>query len=428
MGMGVVKRLWIPAVVALLGAAPAVAQSVVELPADDRALSTDFDEVYRVGSFDGDVWETFGEIAGLAFDGAGNLYILDRQASQVTVVDTEGSFVRTIGQPGEGPGEFRMPMAFTVMRNGRLVVADIGHRSYQLFDTDGEFERMVSMGGGDMIRLGAMAPHPGGNAIISGGGGNVVAMRSGPGGGSSDPGTRPIDLVSLAGDVAEVDPIALAWQPPRDERPRELEGGGMRLRMSMAGPRTFEPALLTGALPDGGVAYADSSTYRIKVVAADGAPMRVLTRPFQPRPVTPRMQEAEKERRLAELEAGDGPQMRIMTNDGSGGGARAISQDAIQEMMRGQIDEMQFYPELPVLMDMRASWSGKLWAQRRGDQPMDPGPIDVVTPEGRYAGTFEAGTLEMPAAFGPAGLTAWIERDEFDVPTVVVKRLPGVLN
>ena len=76
-------------------------------------------------------------------------------------------------------------------------------------------------------------------------------------------------------------------------------------------------------------AYADSSTYGIKIVSADGSLSRVLSRPFEPREVTSRMQEAEKERRLEELEAGEGPRMRIMTNDGSGGGARSISQGSL---------------------------------------------------------------------------------------------------
>ena len=31
----------------------------------------------------------------------------------------------------------------------------------------------------------------------------------------------------------------------------------------------------------------------------------------------------------------------------------------------------------------------------------------------------------MPSAFGPDGLVAFVERDELDVQTVVVKRLPG---
>lgn len=409
------------------GNAPVEAQTVVDLSVQDRALSVDFDEVYRVGSFDGDLWETFGEIVGLAFDGSGNLYVLDRQASQVTVVDADGRFVRTIGQPGEGPGEFRMPMAFTVMRHGQLVVADLGHRSYQLFDAEGTFERMVSMGGGDEIRFGDMAPHPNGSAIISGGGGAVVAMRSGPGA-PETPLTRPVEVISLTGDMADVDPIAQAWKPPREGRPQQLEAGGMRVRMSTAGPRTFEPQLLVSALPDGGVAYTDSTTYTIKVVRADGAVARLLNRPFEPRKVDRRMQDAEKERRLHELEAGEGPRMQVLTRNGSGGGARALSQDAIKDMVRGQIDQMQFYPELPVLMDLKSSWSGKLWAQRRGDAPMDPGAIDVMTTEGQYAGTFSAGSLEMPAAFGPDGLAAWIERDEFEVPTIVVKRLPEVLN
>lgn len=402
-------------------------QTTIELPADDRALSTDFEEVYRVGSFDGDLWETFGEITGLSFDAAGNLFILDRQASQVTVVDARGTFVRTVGQAGEGPGEFRMPTAFTAMPDGSLVIADLGHRSYQLFDADGAFERMVSMGAGDMIRLGEIASHPSGTAIVSGGGSMAISMRSGPGGTPVVPDTRPIDIISLTGDVADVETLAEAWHPPRGDRPQRLEGGGVRIQMSMAGPRTFEPRLLVGVLPDGGVAYADSSAYEINIVRPDGGQSRVLTRNHQPREVTARIQEAEKHRRLADLEEGQGLRMGILTNDGSGG-ARPISQEAMRELMRGQIDQLQFYPELPVLLRLATSWSGKIWAQRRGDEPTDQGAIDIMTPEGQYVGTLPIRSLQMPAAFGPNGLTAWIERDAFDVPTIVVRRLPGVLN
>ena len=34
----------------------------------------------------------------------------------------------------------------------------------------------------------------------------------------------------------------------------------------------------------------------------------------------------------------------------------------------------------------------------------------------------------MPDAFGPDGLAAFIETDEFDVETVVVRRLPATVN
>jgi sugar lactone lactonase YvrE len=100
------------------------------LTGEDRALSADYEEVYRVSSFDGDVWETFGEIAGTAFDANGSLYIFDRQASRITVVDPDGNFVREFRGPGEGPGELRMALGFTVMRDGTTVVLDLGHQAY----------------------------------------------------------------------------------------------------------------------------------------------------------------------------------------------------------------------------------------------------------------------------------------------------------
>ncbi|MFV2008104.1 MAG: hypothetical protein ACC667_11700, partial [Longimicrobiales bacterium] len=39
--------------------------------------------------------------------------------------------------------------------------------------------------------------------------------------------------------------------------------------------------------------------------------------------------------------------------------------------------------------------------------------------------TIAADGMRIPDAFGPGGLVAYIERDEFDVPTILVKRLPG---
>ncbi|MCZ6507368.1 MAG: 6-bladed beta-propeller [Acidobacteria bacterium] len=400
------------------------------MPGEDRPLAADFEEVYRIGSLAGDEWETFGQIGGTAFDAAGNLYVFDRQGNRITMVDREGGFVREIGQAGEGPGEFRIAVQFTVMRDGRLVVADMGHRSYQLFDADGEFERMVSMGdGGGMIRGGDLAPHPDGDAVISGGGGTMIRMSGGPGGSGgppSEPDTRPIDLVSLTGDEVSTRVIAEGWQPPRGE-PTDIEGGGFQFRMSSAGPRTFEPALLVGALPDGGVIFSDSSAYALKVVAPEGGVTGILRRPFHPEPVTEAIEEAERERRLTDLEAGGAPQMRIMVG-GRGGAPQPLGQDQMRQIMENQIAQLQFFHELPVVTGLQTSWTGKVWVQRRGEEPAVPGPIDVLTTSGQYMGTFAAGVTEIPSSFGPDGMAAYIERDEFDVPSVVVRRLPPVLN
>lgn len=417
-----------------LDIAPSAAQEVIDLPGQDREIASNFEEVYRVGSFDGDTWETFGEIAGAGFDEAGNLYLLDRQAALITVIDPEGNYLKTIGGPGEGPGEFRMALSFGVTRDGRAIVMDLGHRSYQLFDPDGEFERMVGMDfTSGAIRVGGFQPYAGGNAVLQTGGGGVQAMaRTGGGGAPAAPTSRPIELISLAGSEVEATTLVEGWMPPAgdgSDEEMELEGGGMRIQMSAgAMPRTWEPALLAGTLPDGGVVFSDSTAYTIKVANASGGVDRVIRRPFSPTPVTERMEEAERERRLAELEAGDGPQMRMMVNNGSGGGAQAVSPEMIRGIQENQISQMRFYPELPVVTGLSTSWTGKVWVERRGDEPEGEGPIDVLTAAGQYVGTLPAGATATPDAFGPNGVAAFIEEDDFGVPVVVVRRLPAVVN
>ena len=413
-------------------AAPAAAQVTVDLPAKDEILPAAFDEVFRVGAMDGADWETFGDIGSVAFDAQGRLYVFDRQSSRVVVTDATGKFIREVGEPGEGPGELRQAMSFTVLRDGSIVISDMGHQAYVLYGPDGAYQRMVSYGGdGGMIVMGDISADPHGDAVFMGGGRMAISMSRGAGGSGGPPQlptNRPIKRISLSGDVAAETVLVEAWQPPRPEGPQTLSGGGMRFSMAMAGPRTFEPGLYMAPLPEGGVAYADTSTYAIKVADGAGALQRILRRPFTPRPVTAAMEEAEKERRLAELEEGGGPQVRMMVQGPGGGAARSISPDAIKEMMKGQLESMQFYPELPVLMNLATGWSGKIWAVRRGRQPTEAGPIDVLTLAGQYVGTFAVGATELPAAFGPEGMVAFIESDEFDVPTVVVRRLPVALR
>ena len=121
--------------------------------AQDRPLSPEFAEVYRAGGTTAPDWAQFGNPTGLAFDGSGNLYVLDPQLFQVAVIDRNGELVRTVGRQGGGPGEFNTPITQVVWRDGRFAVSDMGHNAYQLFAPDGELERFVKMSDGQ----GAMA-------------------------------------------------------------------------------------------------------------------------------------------------------------------------------------------------------------------------------------------------------------------------------
>ena len=88
------------------------------------------------------------------------------------------------------------------------------------------------------------------------------------------------------------------------------------------------------------------------------------------------------------------------------------------------VNEVGFFNEVSIVRGLRTGWDGEIWARRHGKEPGDDaGPIDVLTMDGRYIGTYAEGEVALPAAFGPDGLVAFIERDEMDVRYVVVKRL-----
>ena len=99
--------------------------------------------------------------------------------------------------------------------------------------------------------------------------------------------------------------------------------------------------------------------------------------------------------------------------------------DRYLEAQRAGVENMQFHAEVPVIAAVRVTWDGSLWVERSTEPGTDgPGAIDVLTPDGRYVGTFPTGQLEMPEAFGPDGLAAFVDTDEFDVPVITVGRLP----
>ena len=371
-----------------------VAQEVIELPAEDRILEAEFEEVYRVGSIAGNAWEQFSRVSAVGFGESGNLHVMDDQGGRVVVVSEVGELVHEFGRIGDGPGEFagntNTAVGFTVLRDGRTVVFDPGHSAFDVFGPDGEFDRSVRMPGNAFYGMRTLLPARDGQNVITT---RFEALTMGSPAGGPEPSFRPVYRFVLTGDEAVQDTVIRAWRPPGD-------------------PDGFAPELVAGALPGGELVYTDSSASAIKVAAGNGELTRVLTRPFQPEPVTARIRDREIERQLEEEEER---------------AARRNSRfaAALAEMARERIQNMEFYHEVPVVRDLQTSWEGTIWVLRRGEEPASDGPIDVLTPDGRYIGTFAAGTTAMPDAFGPNGLAAFIERDEFDVASVVVRRLPA---
>ena len=411
----------------------------------DTPLAGDFPEVYRVGGFDAPQWAEFTTAPQLSFDAEGFLYALDSSAGHVVVIDESGSLVRTVGSQGEGPGEFNQPITFVVWPDGRLAVSDLGHNAYQVFTPAGEFERFVRMGSGnDLVsgmtnmRLG-LRPDPARLALVARGlpsqfGAFTDALGALAGTEAEDEegvDDRGLERLDLGGEEVVGETILEAWRPRAESDETEgmslsdLTDPSSMIRMMAGDEKWFEPDFLWDLLPDGGIVYSDSSAYRIRVADRNGQVTRTLTRPLAPTPVNRRIRSAMREHELNALEEGRGEGFLGGLTAETSGAVPASYMEQFREAAREEIENREFFEEIPVLSALRATWDGALWVQRRGEEPWDAsGPIDVMRADGEYVGTFAPDATGMPAAFGPDGLVAFVERDELDIPSIVVRRLP----
>ena len=407
-----------------------------EATAQDRPLAADFEEVYRVGGLNAPTWAQFsdrwfGRALPMGFDAAGNLHVLDPDASQLVVIDSRGELARIVGRKGEGPGEFNRAIDLGVWRDGRFVVMDVGHQAFQIFGPDGGLDDFVKTGREPiMVRFLATRADPRGDAMIVQGPppnpARWAIAESLTGAKPEDRADdRGLERLNLRGDVVTVEPVLWAWRIPREEDewpgPENLKNASpsdlARMASEIEGKRRFlEPELHWDILADGTIAYSDSSDYAIKLVRSGGPVVDVLRRPLPPEPVTQRIRSAviAEETRVE----------RVYVEDlASERGTMSIRE--MFDESRRQIENGKFFAEVPVVRGVRATWDGALWIQRRGQEPWDDeGPIDVFGADREYVGTLPAGAPGMPATFGPDGLVVFWELDEFDVPTIVVKRLP----
>jgi sugar lactone lactonase YvrE len=82
----------------------------------------------------------------VAWDSDGNIYITDGYInSRVAKYDKNGDWVKSWGDKGTAPGQFRLPHAIAIDRNNNIYVGDRTNRRIQVFDTEGRFLRMFTI-------------------------------------------------------------------------------------------------------------------------------------------------------------------------------------------------------------------------------------------------------------------------------------------
>lgn len=99
-----------------------------------------------------------GQISQVALSPDRTLWVADPSNGWVWMIDSVGTYVRTLGQSGEGPGEFFGPKSIGFSRGDTLLVLDAGHR------------------------ISAFGPHPDREFLFSAYVGHNLMYRRGPGG------------------------------------------------------------------------------------------------------------------------------------------------------------------------------------------------------------------------------------------------------
>ncbi len=90
------------------------------------------------GELDGALEYLLGDVVSLGVGPDGTIYIVDGQIPELRAYDANGTYLRTMAGPGEGPGELNQPGGgLAVLSDGRVVIRDPGNTRLQVFSADG---------------------------------------------------------------------------------------------------------------------------------------------------------------------------------------------------------------------------------------------------------------------------------------------------
>jgi len=101
------------------------------------------EEELTIGEAEGREEYMFQRIFTIAVNDADDIYVMDYQAKHVKVFNKHGQYIKTIGRPGQGPGEFQIPRSIICTNKKEIVVGDMNRMSY--FSLEGEFVKSVSV-------------------------------------------------------------------------------------------------------------------------------------------------------------------------------------------------------------------------------------------------------------------------------------------
>lgn len=351
-------------------------------------------EQLRIGEAEGDANYQFGQIASLDVDSDGNIYVLDQLGQRVQAYDSAGTYLRTLGRPGSGPGELSQATSAVIVTGDTVLVPDVMQQratrftregaiapSFPLRMTDGIPMRWGRTPDGRLVQQTRIMPFPNqpADAVVGSG---VILRRD------------------AAGQVLDT----LMTLPATETF--TMEGNTPRIRIFASEP-------IWAVLEDGRLSLAMNDAYRVEIRDESGELERVVVRQVEGSDVSDSDKQVLRER-----------MQEIMSQQGA--------PPAAVQMITSS---MEFADRFPVLSELLGGPEGTLWVQRvRPVDEMDFSGAgmaafefgarqwDVYDREGRLLGA-----VELPERFRPIRVIGddvfGVQRDELDVQYVVRLRV-----
>ena len=228
-------------------------------------------EVFRVGDEASGDTIIFGNIAGLAVNSVGHLFIADRSSGNISVFSSQFDYLGEFGSPGKAPGEFELLGHIAIGRGDSIYVSDYRSDRLVVFDPiNWLYVRGIGLASDDSIG------NPGRAVGISDAGPVVVYGRSVT---PHTVGQEFLSVAALTNWSGEI--VSTLARLPSEEMFFSYENSRMEIRHV---PFRRSP---TFRFSPGGVLYAGwNESIEIAMTSVSGESLGVLKQDHTPVPVT----------------------------------------------------------------------------------------------------------------------------------------------
>ncbi len=201
----------------------------------------------------------FSYTVSIAVNDNGDIFILDIQQKNIRVFDSHGKYVKTIGRPGQGPGEMETPTQIQITSQNELVVFDLRRRSLECFSSDGEFLRrntLIRVERPTRIIIDSNGDFICGMGIIEENRPKVALMKFNSG--------QEKEFI-----ITTFDPFSMSADP-----------------FSPFKYRILRPSLLFNVTKENNIIWAVSSEYELKILNSEGKTIKKIVKDYVPVEIT----------------------------------------------------------------------------------------------------------------------------------------------